>query len=264
MRIYHFTLIFAVFAMIMLAMTAFSLEETFDEDRRAANIDLLLDKASESAADVLKEANASGIYGVRDLAVDTFYASLSAGLGLSDSTPALTLLRLYVPVIVVADGDIMFVCYDEFGTADDGTEALARRWSGPIVREECDLEDCLEHYCNKHNETAQRAGIVYEFTIPDTEGGLYLRSGEGAGFFALFQGYPADRYNGEICNSYSFAGTGVDEAEQFFINLRGEGFASEKYFHRKDCRFLTEESVMFGSKKKCAEYGAFECPECGD
>lgn len=264
MRIYHFTLIFAVFAMIMLAMTAFSLEETFDEDRRAANIDLLLDKASESAADVLKEAHASGIYGVRDLAVDTFYASLSAGLGLSDSTPALTLLRLYVPVIVVADGDIMFVCYDEFGTADDGTEALARRWSGPIVREECDLEDCLEHYCNKHNETAQRAGIVYEFTIPDTEGGLYLRSGEGAGFFALFQGYPADRYNGEICNSYSFAGTGVDEAEQFFINLRGEGFASERYFHRKDCRFLTEESVMFGSKKKCAEYGAFECPECGD
>ena len=264
MRIYHFTLIFTVFALIMFAMTAFSVEERLDEERRSNNLDLLLDKASQSAADVLKEAHASGVYGVRDLAVDTFFASLAAGLGLSDGTPALTMLRLYVPVIVVADESTIFACYDEFGRADNGTATLTRKWSEPISRAECNLEKCLEDYCNRHNEVAQRAGITYEFYLPETEGGLYLRSGEGPGFFALFQGYPSDRSDGKTYNSFSFAGTGIDEAEQFFINLQGEGYASERYFHRKDCRFLTEESIMFGSKKKCAEYGAFECPECGD
>ena len=264
MRIYHFTLIFAVFAVIMLAMAAFSIEETLDEERRADNLDLLLDKASQSAADVLKEAHASGVYGVRDLSVDTFFASLAAGLGLSDGTPALTMLRLYVPVIVVVDGDIMYVCYDEFGRSDDGTSTLVRKWSDPITREHGKFEKCLDYYCNKHNEVAQRAGITYIFNIPETEGGIYLRGNEGAGFFALFQGYPSERSDGKTYNSYSFAGTGIDEAEQFFINLEGEGFSSERYFHRRNCRFLTEESIMFGSKKKCAAFGAFECPECGD
>ena len=264
MKIYHFTLIFAVFAVMMLSMTAFSLSESFDEEQGRSNLDLVLDRASESAADVLKEAHSSGIAGVRDVAVDAFYASLSAGLGLSDGTPALTLLRMYVPVIAVTDGDVLYFCYDEYETDDGGTARLVRRWSDQVAANDDGLEKCLGYYCNKHNEVAQRAGIVYSFSIPETEGGLYLRSGEGAGFFALFQGYPSERSDGRVFTGFSFAGTGIDDADMFFINLHGDGFASERFFHRKGCKYLSEVSIMFGSKKKCAGYGAFECPECGD
>ncbi len=264
MRIYHFTLIFAAFAVMMLSMTAFSLCESSDEEQRMSNLDLVLDKASESAADVLKEAHSSGVAGVRDLAVDAFYASLSAGLGLADGTPARTLLRMYVPVIAVTDGDILFVCYDDYETADNGNLRLIRKWSDPVARDADSLENCLEYYCNKHNEVAQRAGVVYSFYIPENEGGLYLRSGEGAGFFALLQGYPSERSGGRVFTGFSFAGTGIDDADMFYINMHGEGFASGRFFHRKGCMYLSEESIMFGSKKKCAGYGAFECPECGD
>ena len=264
MRIYHFTLIFAAFAVMMLSITAFSLGESFAEEQGRSNLDLVLDRASESAADVLKEAHSSGIAGVRDLAVDAFYASLSAGLGLSDGTPALTLLRMYVPVIAVTDGDVLYVCFDDYETADDGTTGLIRKWSDPIEVNDEGLEECLGYYCNKHNDVARRAGIVYSFFIPETEGGLYLRSGEGAGFFALLQGYPSERSDGSVFTGFSFAGTGIDDADMFFINLHGDELASERFFHRKGCIYLSEESIMFGSKKKCAGYGAFECPECGD
>ena len=240
MRIYHFTLIFAVLAVMMLSMTAFSLCESFEEEQWMSNMDLVIDKASESAANVLKEAYSSGVAGVRDLAVDAFYASLSAGLGLADGTPALTLLRMYVPFIAVTDGDILWVCYDDYETADDGTVRLLRKWSDPIVSDSDGLEKSLEYYCNKHNEIAQRAGVVYRFSIPDTEGGLYLRSGEGVGFFVLFQGYPSERSGGRVYTGFSFAGTGIDDADMFFINLYGEGYASERFFHRKGCIYLSE------------------------
>ena len=264
MRIYHFTLIFAVFAVMMLSMAAFSIEEALDDDRRRENLDLLLDRASESAAEILKEAHVSGVYGLRDLAVDVFYDSLAAGLGLPDGTPARTMLRIYVPVIVVTDGDAMFVCYDDYESAPDGHEVLARKWSDAIDRDASSLEETLEYYCGRHNEVAERAGITYGFNTPEAEGGLYLRSGAGAGFFVLFQGYPSEMADGKTYNCSSFAGTGIDDADRFFINLRGEGYASERFFHREGCRLLSEESIMFGSKKKCALYGAYECPECGD
>ena len=264
MRIYHFTLIFAVFAVMMLSMAAFSIEEALDDDMRRENLGLLLDRASESAADILKEAHVSGVYGLRDLAVDAFYDSLAAGLGLADGTPARTMLRLYVPVIVVTDGDVMYVCYDEYESAPNGYGVLERKWSDAIDRDASALEETLEYYCCRHNIVAERAGITYSFNIPETEGGMYLRSGEGAGFFVLFQGYPSERADGKTYNFSSFAGTGIDDADRFFINVEGEGYASERFFHREGCGFLSEESIMFGSKKKCALYGAYECPECGD
>ena len=97
MRIYHFSLIFAVFALMMLSAAAVSMEGTEEDEMSRACLDLVLDRASESAAAVLTKAHASGVYGQRDLAVETFFGALSAGLGLADGTPAMTMLRLYVP-----------------------------------------------------------------------------------------------------------------------------------------------------------------------
>ncbi len=260
MRIYHFTIVFALFASMMLHMTEMTMKQKMEEDRETQFFDKVMDRASDSAAQVLALAGASGVEGVMDLAVDTFYETLAAGLGQSGETPSMTKIRLYVPMIAVMDGDSVFVCYDRF-EKDEDKNVLIRGWSEPVAAGSDELSELLEYYCNYHNQVAERAGIRYSFALPGSDGGLFARGSEGTGFFALLQGYRPGGFLKES-NCFSFSGTGVIKAEQFFINVSGEGYGAEHYYHRKGCIHLKEESIMFTSGKDCALHGAFECPDC--
>lgn len=238
------------------------MKQQLDADREKDFLNDCVDRASESAAYILSLAGESGIEGVRDLAVDMFYETLAAGLGMRGETPALTRLRLYVPVIAVTDGMTAYICYDRFEEDKAGRNVLIRGWSEAIDSGSEVLSEQLEYFCNEHNAVAGRAGIKYRFELPDSEGGLFARGSGGTGFYVLFQGYPMERISVGTINCFSFAGTGVKDAEQFFINLSGSGYASERYYHRKGCEYLSGESIMFGSGKDCALNGAYECPEC--
>jgi hypothetical protein len=260
MRIYHFTIIFAIFAAMMLYLTEMTMKQNMEEDREIQFFDRVMDRASTSAAQVLALAGTSGIEGVKDLAADTFYEALAAGLGQSGETPSMTKLRLYVPVIAVTDGESVFICYDRF-EKEENRNVLVRAWSEPVAAGADELSELLEYYCNNHNQVAERAGIQYSFVLPESDGGLFARGSGGPGFYALFQGYRPSGFS-SVSNCFSFSGTGVMKAEQFFINVSGNGYSSERYYHRKGCMHLSEESIMFTTGKDCALHGAFECPNC--
>ena len=262
MRIYHFTIVFAIFAAMMLFLTEVSLKQSADEERDVSFVNEAIDRASVSAADILSLSGASGIIGVRDLAVEAFYEATAAGLGLNEQTLAMTRLRLYVPFIAVTDGKIIYICYDRYETGKDGKKHLIREWSEPVSLDDGELPETLEYYCNLHNEVAKNAGIQYDFRFPQEEGGLFLRGSGGTAFFVLFQGYPVNDTSGKVINRFSFAGTAIRDAEQFFINTEGEGYASALFFHRTGCEYLSDNSIMFESRKECALHGAFECPAC--
>ncbi len=261
MRIYHFTIFFAIFAVMMLSCAGSVIEERMRSREDIRFLDNSLDEASQNAAKILAGARGGDICSVRDLAVEAFYESLTASLGQTAATPAVNRIRLFVPVILISDGECIYVCYDDLRTGEGGACGFVRCWSEKIDASAQDLSGCLEHYCNLHNEIAKRAGLTYEFNIPDEDGGVFVRGG-GTGFYVLFQGYPVDLSERTVYNRFSFAGTGLIETEQFFINLSGEGFASPMYFHEEGCRYRSEESIMFETRKECALNGAFECPEC--
>lgn len=261
MRIYHFTIIFAMFALMILFMAEIKISEQayIDEDRNA--LDEACDRAADSAAAVLAKAGSTGLSGVRDAAVDSYYESLAASLAVAGYAGSRNTLRMYVPLIAVTDGNLIYVCYDDYETNSNGTTVLVRKWSGQI--EEGELEDTMQYYCNRHNLIAERAGIRYEFVLPSEDGGMYLRGCEGTGFYALFQGYQINGTKNEYYNRFSFSGTGLEYAAKYYINLEGTGYASPAFFHREDCVYRTEDSIVYTQRRECALAGAYECPECG-
>lgn len=260
MKLYHFTIIFAVFAVLMLLTVNLALSEGSYMQEDTGFLNEACDRAADAGAAVLAKAGRLGVYGVREAAVDAFYESLAASLDVGGYAGSRMGLSMYVPLIVVKDEDSIYVCYDDYSADADGHTSLVRKWSGNIAGE--NLDEVLEEYCRLHNTVAERAGLNYEFFLPEDDGGMYLRGCEGTGFFVLFQGYPVNGLK-ETFNRFSFAGTGLDFAENYYINLQGTGLASPKYFHRKDCVYRAEESTVYSERRSCALAGAYECPECG-
>lgn len=266
MRIYHFTLIFAVFAVLMLFTANLMISGQYEDSYEERIVDEAFDRAADAAAAILAEAGTDGITGVMDAAAETFYASLASSFAIAGIGTATENLRMYVPVIAVTDGDGIYIRYKAYENGPKG-ETLTERWSDRISAKECELERSLRAYCEAHNEVAARAGIKYTFSIPDSDDGLLLRGALGTGFYCIMQGYPltgVDR-NGRLkrFNRYSFAGAGIALKERYFINLSGSGYASEMYFHRENCRFRANESISYNTRQECAIAGAYECPICG-
>ena len=261
LKLYHFTLVFAVFAALMLIMMNLAVSETLAENADRSFLDKTFDRAVDAAAAVLAQASASGIYGVRDEAADAFYESLAAGLGLLGNACSEEQLRLYVPMLLITDGTTVYVCSDEYNDGPVGS-MLTRVWSGAIDASEAEMEELLEFYCSEHNEVARRAGISYTFTVPEEEGGMFLRGSIGLGIYAFLQGYPVNDSTGTVYSRYSFAGAAVREADTYYINLKGEGYESSKYYHSFECGFRSGETAVCRSKKECALCGAGPCPEC--
>lgn len=261
MRIYHFTIIFAVFAAMMLLMLDFTISEHVHIQGDTSFLDEACDRAADAGTAVLAKAGKLGVFGVREAAVEAFYESLAASLNVAGYAGSRANLRMYVPMIVVADKTDMYVCYDEYVETQSGNMSLERKWSENI--EGMRLEEVLQSYCDLHNEVAKRAGVKYEFTLPQDDGGLYLRGGDGTGFYVLFQGFTVEGLESAAYNRFSFAGTGLNTRAEYYINIAGTGFASPLYFHTENCKYRAEESTVYTARRDCALAGAFECPECG-
>lgn len=72
------------------------------------------------------------------------------------------------------------------------------------------LEGALKYYCNRHNDLALQMGIVYDFSLPEYDGELFLRASDGVSFLAFFQGYPIAG-SGELYNCFTIANARVVE-----------------------------------------------------
>lgn len=312
MKLYHFTLIFAAVAALMLGTVGLQVGEQYYASADNGFYDEALDRACDAAAGVLKECGERSTTAARDKAVRIFFDSLAASLAISGNVPAVLSLEMYVPVILVTEADGFYVYASQsdgtglkghtyrfwsekhrYSYADservyifdsddsllsvsideDGQPMSVRLGFGDAalpdnieeIRQETIvdmLEQQLRISCSEHNRVASELGIEYDFTIPETDGGIYLRTAAGTGFAAFFQGYPIRQSSDEVYSGYSFAGAGVTPKEMFFINIEGEGYSSPQYSHIAGCPYLSDWSVMYTTGKECALAGARECPEC--
>lgn len=261
MKIYHFTIVFAVFAAMMLMVMNTIVNEYSYKRTDTAFLDEACDRAADAGASILSRAGNTGVYGVREAAVNAFYESLAASLSIAGYAGSRANLRMYIPLIIVAYRDAVYVCYDNYVPDDSGAASLVRQWSENLIGR--DVEEILQYYCDIHNTVATRAGIRYEFTLPKDDGGMFLRGNEGTGFYVMMQGYPIQGTASDTYNRFSFAGTGLDISEKYYINLTGNGYSSPLYFHRENCMYRAGESTVYTERRDCALAGAYECPKCG-
>lgn len=101
MKIYHFVILFAIFAIgtIMVADMKMS-EKRYSEQEKAVLSDSL-QRAAEAAAGELAVLKAGTWEIAEQRAIDAFFYSMYASLGILDMSQEINALRKYVPVILI-------------------------------------------------------------------------------------------------------------------------------------------------------------------
>lgn len=114
-------------------------------------LDCQLDNAIDDAMEVLTELDsANNIVVNRESAVEHFYKSLYANLGILDSSLKKELISVYIPIIVITDIDGFYIQYK---VIEDGE--VKNVWS------------------NKIPYSIEKNGIIYSFFLGDKKG--YIR-----------------------------------------------------------------------------------------
>ena len=279
MRLYHFTLIFAIFALGMLFISETGAAVDASAQTEQEYYHGALTAAAKAASEELSVACES-MRQARDTACDVFFTTLAVYLGLGNDSVQIERLNGYVPVILITDADSFCISYYEQYTDELGRSRFMRVWtpwlpycslsSGAGTQTESDAGELMsesigyymEYFCSRHNKIAGEAGITYSFFIPDAAGSI-LKNISGRGFYALFQGYPMAGVTTEDINLYSFAGVQIKDSEEYYINTIGTGYASPQYYHSAECPYNSGETMKFNTRRDCALQGAYACPECG-
>ena len=132
MKIYHFTLIFAFFAVIMCAVVSWRVsEENFVSTDNSAN-EKIFDDAVDAATAVLMKTEDGNLSIDKEAAVEAFFTSMFASLGIVDMPMEMTELEMYVPVIAVTCDDGLYICHNEILPDKDGDFEINRTWTDKI------------------------------------------------------------------------------------------------------------------------------------
>lgn len=277
LRVYHFTLIFAVFAMMMFASV--DLYEAGSETVQDKSLyDEALDRAADAAVKILAQVPGTTDIETRELAAKAFFDSLCASMDGIGETPVRRMLEMYVPIMAVVEKDGVYVNSNEEFEDENGLLFSQRIWSEKLMFADFDsegnpalcgegekrssiLSEILEIYCSKHNGVARQNGIDYRFYFPSSDGGMFARTVGEYGFIAVFQGWPMTDSAGRTVNYCGFTHSGIEPGEQFYISTEAE-YGEKLFYHRKECTLCPEDAVRYGTGAECAAAGAWPCPEC--
>ena len=142
MKLYHFSIIFAIIAISLFVMTDVNTNNFVAVAEEKENLDLYFDNATDNAAYQLVEND--GITGLKlnkEAAVQSFFLSMYASLGIIDNPLKQVNLKNYVPVIAVMGDDGYYLYYsDEYKGSDDHTY-FSKHWSEkfPYYYEDADF-----------------------------------------------------------------------------------------------------------------------------
>lgn len=130
MKIYHFTLLFAIFFFIAVVLIDISIGQLKSIETQKAEMTRNLDTAASDAVEYLAT---TGTYGTGNIkkeeVVARFFASLYSAMGIISDIRAQAEIEMYIPVILLCDIDGFYVnYYDEYVSIDGGTYS-ERVWS---------------------------------------------------------------------------------------------------------------------------------------
>lgn len=333
MKLYHFGLIFAIFALAIFISTELILTRSAAVAKDETNYGNIFDEAVDAATNSLMSYKDGVLSLDKDAAADAFYASLYASFGITDNPTERAKMSLYVPVLAVTCDDGFYIQYNQILVGKDGHQEINRTWTNKIqygyddgyfiyrftnsgvttiydtnglidptpsvykvdissfdtiqqlsgfaaaaaaigaanwdkclftnpelfneVRTQTiaqTLERYLNEYCNAHNDVAQRTGILYQFSLPAMDSGIYLRAAANSSFLAFFQGYPMAGTN-KTYNVYNVSNAQVSETQLITMDNTG-------VYHREGCTHIGEIVGSAYNERECVEQGYYACPYC--
>ena len=255
MRIYHFTIVFAILALAAGILCESRIASSDAEKRVSERYDIAFDRACDAAASVLRgrgeELTESVIYDARI----QFTNSLCAYFGISAFSAEGRMLLQKVPVIAVTCPDGIYVGY----IADESGHAV-RKWTEKLLYSQISQEDIFEMFFRDKDINKSLTGRALKIELPDDDMGMFGRNAHETGFAAFY----VKPGNSDDSGIYTYAASVSKIPKHYYINIGGDGYASGRYYHTESCRYKSEECMELNSRKECAEYGAFCCPECRD
>ena len=120
MKLYHFVLVFAAFAVVTVIMTDMGFSEKRYLEKERAGIDKQLYSAVESAAKELRSSVSGFNEVVEQKAIEAFFYSLYASLGIIDVPEARKNLNKYVPAFIISLKDGYYIYRNAEGTDMEG------------------------------------------------------------------------------------------------------------------------------------------------
>ena len=224
MKIYHFVLIFAAFAIGTIMVTDMRISEKRYSDREKAVLLRKLERATEAAAGELR-ANASGAGEISmQKAIEAFFYSFYASLGVIDMPLARNNLKRYLPVFVIGlkEGYYMYTYVGEVDNevSEDYVELRGPDGTGYV-------KSGLMEYDDK----------TYDHEVV---------------FAAYMKEYPLED---ESFDGYGFSSAKVTERTGYIVDTEG-------VYHLSGCPSASKTEYIFFSEEGCITKGAVPCTRC--
>lgn len=131
MKFTHLTILFVAIFLIIVIRADITTDNLNVVTDAKTDMDYFMDQALESAVKALMDNDAETGDEIlnKNAAVDSFFSSMYASLGILSDPKAQEQFRAYVPVIVVTDYDGYYILYNDIFTGSDGYSYVSHRWT---------------------------------------------------------------------------------------------------------------------------------------
>ena len=224
MKIYHFVLIFAAFAIGTIMVTDMKMSEKRYSEREKAELAKKLDRAAEAAAGELRASSAGTGEILMQKAIEAFFYSLYASLGIIDMPLSRYDLKRYIPVFIIGLKEGYYV-YTYVGEMDHEVTEDTEELRGP-----------------------DGTGYVKSGFI-EYEDGDYEHE---IAFMAYMKDYPLEDDN---FDGYSYSSASVTERTGYIVDTEG-------VYHLSGCPLALNVEYVFFSEEGCIAMGVSPCTLC--
>ncbi len=208
-----------------------------------------------------------------------FFTSFYVSAGVFDKKEQQEKLRMYLPMLVLAEEDGAYFLFMQEITSD-GVEELRHSWSDKIsygygenITEAQKknavagvLEEQASEIISNHNYIAEQYGISYSFYVPDFLNNT-TTSLEFPMIFAVFQGWPLT-VSGNILYDNCLDSAVYLQKVKNYVVTGPEGLLQPNcQYHDITCGLLTKTECTIWKEyvtemEAIAEYGALPCKTC--
>ena len=126
MKIYHFTMFFAVFAIGMIVLTDAGISENRRYEKERLRMESIIDGAVNAAAWELRASGTVFNGLIEERVIDAFYFSLYASLGISGHPEKRAWVQQYIPMLLITLKDGYYIYNYETGNGEGPYENYRR------------------------------------------------------------------------------------------------------------------------------------------
>lgn len=240
-------------------------------------IERALIKAMKSAGEKYEEVIHASEEKRKNTLEDAFFESLYITMGLLEEKEKREQLKMYLPMLILAEEDGAFFYYMEEKEVNSVTE-LQHLWSDKILySDEADssvaqkkslvaktLEKTASEIITNHNYIASQYGISYSFYTPE-----FLQNTSSSLEFPMllcvFQGWPLTE-NGQLYYENCLdTGIYIQKIKHYVITGPQNLSDTRCRYHTKDCGLSEAESILaenISEKEAISRFGAYPCEVC--